>query len=217
MRLLEITGKEGSEEMVFQIKTYSVLLVSSADQFHQSMMNLLPVNDFWPVTTVRNAAEARRSLLENVFDIVIINAPLTDEFGSRFAMDVCAEYNSSVLLFVKNESYEDVSAKVMEFGAFVLSKPASLQVISQTLKLLCAMRERMIKMEEKQISVEEKIAEIRLINHAKWLLIEQKQMTENEAQRYIEKTAMDLRRTKKQIAEELVEKMEKGDKKKQVP
>ena len=194
--------------MVFQIKTYSVLLVSPAEKFNQSLLNLLPVTDFFPVDVVSNAAEARRALLEKSFDIVIINSPLKDEFGSRFACDVCGEYNSSVLIFVKNEMYDDVCSKVMEDGAFVLEKPAPMQMITQTLKMMCAMRERIIRMEQKQITVEDKIAEIRLINHAKWLLIEHRQMNENDAQKYIEKHAMDNRITKKQVAEALIAELE---------
>lgn len=194
--------------MVFQIKTYSVLLVSSAEKFNSSLYNLLPVTDFWPVTTVSNAAEARRALLESSYDLVIINAPLPDEFGSRFATDVCADYNSGVMLLVKNELYEDVNDKVMEYGVAVISKPAPVQLISQSIKMMCTMRERIKKMEEKQVSVEEKISEIRHINHAKWVLIEKKNMTEDEAQKYIEKTAMDSRMSKKQVADNIIKELE---------
>ena len=66
------------------------------------------------------------------------------------------------------------------------------------------MRERMRMAEEKQQTVEDKINEIRLVNHAKWLLIECLSMTEAEAQRYIEKQAMDARISKKEMAESII-------------
>ena len=53
-------------------------------------------------------------------------------------------------------------------------------------------------------TIEEKISEIRLVNHAKWLLIECLSMTEAEAQRYIEKKAMDARISKKEMAESVI-------------
>ena len=59
-------------------------------------------------------------------------------------------------------------------------------------------------MEEKQASVEEKIEEIRLINRAKWLLIECLSMTEADAHRYIEKQSMDLRVSKREVAESII-------------
>ena len=195
--------------MMFQIRTYSVLLVSSSEKFANSVKTLLPVTDYWPVTVVSSSQEARRALLETSYDIVVINAPLKDEFGSKFAIDVCTNSSSGVLLFVRNEQYEDVCDKVMEYGVLVVAKPAAVITISQSMKSLCSMRERMRKMEEKQISVEEKIEEIRIVNHAKWLLIENEHMNENEAQRFIEKTAMDGRISKRKTAEKIIETYEK--------
>ena len=51
---------------------------------------------------------------------------------------------------------------------------------------------------------EEKIDEIRLVNRAKWLLIECLSMTEADAHRYIEKQAMDLRLSKREVAENII-------------
>ena len=46
--------------------------------------------------------------------------------------------------------------------------------------------------------------EIRLINRAKWVLIENRKMSEPDAQHWIEHEAMNGRRTKRDIAEELI-------------
>ena len=55
-------------------------------------------------------------------------------------------------------------------------------------------------METKNLSIEEKMEEIRLVNRAKWILIEQLKMTEAEAHRHIEKQAMDRCTGKRDIA-----------------
>ena len=39
---------------------------------------------------LKDAAGARRELLEQSYDLVLINAPLPDEFGTRLALDVCS-------------------------------------------------------------------------------------------------------------------------------
>jgi response regulator NasT len=167
-------------------------------------MALLPMTDYWPVNTASSVAEARRSLLERNYDIVIINAPLPDDFGSRLAIDVCSDSGAAALIMVKSDIYNDVYSKVMEYGVFTLAKPTSSQLLTHFLKILCTSRERMRRHEEKQQSVEDKIAEIRVINHAKWLLIECLNMTEAEAQRYIEKQAMDNRISKREMAENII-------------
>ena len=190
--------------MVFLERTYSVLVVSASEKFNTTAMTLLPMTDYWPVTTAKSIAEAKRKLLEQSYDIVLINAPLPDDFGMRLAIDTCNNSNAGVLLLVKSELYDDIYAKVVEYGVMTLSKPTSTQMVSQSLRVLCATRERLRKLEERQVSVEEKIEEIRLVNRAKWLLIECLSMTEADAHRYIEKQSMDLRISKREVAENII-------------
>ena len=179
--------------MLFKDHTYSVLIVSGSEKFACSTRSLLPQSDFWPIDTVKNAGEARRSALEVSYDIILINTPLNDEFGSAFAMDICRNTVSSVLLFVKSDMYDEIYSAVMEAGVMVISKPTSTQTVIQSLRMLCAARERLRAIEAKQATVEEKIKEIRIVNKAKWLLIECLNMTEDEAHKYIEKQAMNMR------------------------
>ena len=190
--------------MVFRERTFSVLLVSASQKFIDAMAALLPPADFWPVTTARSAGEARRLLAEEETDLVLINTPLPDEFGKRLASGLCAAGSTGVLLFVKSDLYDDFSSEMMEAGVMVMPKPASAQMVQQTLRLICASRERMRRMEEKWESVEQKIEEIRLVNRAKWLLIECLGMTEPEAHRYIEKQSMDQRISKREVAESVI-------------
>lgn len=191
--------------MVFQERTYSVLVVSASEKFNSNIMALLPMTDYWPVSIVRSVSEAKRKLAEQDCDIVLINAPLPDDFGLRLAIDVCNTSDAGVLMLVKSDLYNDIYSKAVEFGVMTLSKPTSSQMVAQSLRVLCATRERLRKVEERQATVEEKIEEIRLVNRAKWLLIQYLSMTETDAHRYIEKQAMDLRTSKRRVAEDIIQ------------
>ena len=190
--------------MVFQSGTYSVLLVSASEKFNTTAASLLPATDFWPVTIVDSVAQARRILLEEDYDIVLINSPLSDESGVQLAMDVCAGSESGVLLLVKSDLREEIYYKVLPHGVITLGKPTSTEIFSHSLRVLCSVRERLRSRAARQISVEEKIEEIRLINRAKWLLIECLGMTEDEAHRYINKQAMEQRISKRAAAENVI-------------
>ena len=190
--------------MVFQEKTYCVLVVSSTESFGTSMAPLLPPTDYYPVVYARSSAEAQRLLAENSYDIVIINTPLSDDFGLRLASYVSSNTTAGVLLLVKSDRYTETSAKMLSYGVMTLPKPTSSQMLTQTLGVLCATRERLRRMEEKQLSVEQKMEEIRLVNRAKWLLIETLGMSEAESHRYIEKQAMDRCVTRREIAENII-------------
>lgn len=190
--------------MVFQERTYSVLIVTASERFTDSIMPLLPMTDYWPVQTASSVAEARRWLTDTEFDIVLINTPLPDDFGMHLAIDICTGSGAGVLLLVQNDHYNEIYSKVVRYGVITLSKPTNRQMVAQNLRILCATRERIRQMQAKQATVEEKIKEIRLVNRAKWLLIECLNMTEAEAHRYIEKQAMDLRISRREAAENII-------------
>ena len=138
------------------------------------------------------------------YKIVIINAPLPDDFGTSLALDACSDSGAGVLLLVKAEHFPDVNARVGPHGVLTLAKPLSQVILTQSLQLLCGTRQRLRRMEQKTASLEEKMQEIRMVNHAKWLLIEQLKMTEQQAHRYIEKQAMDRCVTKRTVAESIL-------------
>ena len=190
--------------MVFKEYTYSVLIVSSSEKFYRQILPMLPENEFEPKVFVQNSDEARRLLSDRDFDIVLINAPLNDDFGSKLASDIAADSKSGVLMFVKNDIYEEVTAKVIDSGVFTLSKPAASSTVSQVLNIMYAMQERFKLLGKKTVSLEEKMEEIRLVNRAKWILIKNVNLSEDEAHRLIEKQSMDQRKSKREIAEGII-------------
>ena len=197
--------------MIFQERTYAVLIVSASEQFDTQMRALLPGTDYYPVHSAASVGQARRMLLETDYDLVLILTPLKDDFGSQLAVDICADSSAGTLLFVKSELFDGVSAKVAEYGVMLLPMPTSSPMVSQSLRMLCAQRERLRRMEAKQQSVEDKIEEIRLVNKAKWLLIEKRGFGEEQAQHFVEKQSMDQRITKRQAAEDIIRSCGKSD------
>lgn len=185
-------------------RSYSVLSVAAAEKFHTSLRELLPSGRYDPVHSAFDAAEARRRILESRYDIIVISAPLRDEFGTHLAQHFAENSGAGILLLVKPEYYSDVSAQVTPLGVLTLAKPTSPQLMLQCMELLCGTRERLRRMEQKSASIEDKMAEIRLVNRAKWVLIEKQGMSEQDAHRYIEKQAMDRCVSKRVIAEEIL-------------
>ena len=180
------------------------MLVSASEKFNTVTLPLLPSTDYWPVTVAKSIAEARRRLVNDSFDLILVNAPLPDDMGVDFAAEACAESDAGVLLLVRSELYEDAYCKALPAGVVTLPKPIGMQVLSQSLRVLCAMRERLRGMRKHQATVDEKIEELRLVNRAKWLLIECLHMTEQDAHRYITRQAMEQRTGKKEIAESII-------------
>ena len=184
-----------------------VLIVSESDTFFDNISSILPREQFFPIIHPKNGGEARRQLLENDANLLLIDCPLTDEHGVMFAENF-SDSNMGILLLVNADMYDEVCSKVEEQGIVTLPKPNSPQMFYMAVKMLASMTFRLEKLEEKNRSLQEKMADIRTVNKAKWLLIENKKMTESEAHHYIEKKSMDERLSRREAAERIIEKLE---------
>jgi len=185
-------------------RVYSVMIVSASESFNDALSAMLPDSKYSPIIFVSNIGAAKRAIAERAFDFVIINSPLPDDVGTRFAIDTGNSKETVVLLMVRAELQEEIYDKVAEHGVFVLSKPTSKPIITTALSWLSSAREKLRKTEKKTLSIEEKMEEIRIVNRAKWLLISELKMDEPGAHRYIEKQAMDRCVSKIVVAEEII-------------
>ena len=190
--------------MLFCTETYSVLVVSSQPKFNEAIAPMLPPSEYYPVCFTGNIAAARREMLSRSYDLVIINAPLPDDPGTRFAIDTSNRVDTVVLLLLRAENYEDVNERVTSHGVFTLQVPVPAGTLRQGLKWMVSARERLRRMETKNLTVEEKMEEIRTINRAKCLLISELKMTEPDAHRLIEKQAMDRCLPKIEVAKNII-------------
>ncbi len=190
--------------MDFKERVYSVLTVSETERFQSSLSSLLPENVFSPVVCVKDAASAKRAMLERDFDLVIINDTRSDDRAVKLAVDVCTEKSSVAILAVRRETYAEIYAKVVDFGVFALPVPSSPQTVLQALDWAKATRERLRRYEKTALTVQQKMEEIRAVNRAKWLLIDVLKMTETDAHRYIEKQAMDRCVSKLEVAKGII-------------
>ncbi|MBQ0071681.1 MAG: response regulator [Spirochaetales bacterium] len=181
-------------------RVYSTLVVNASPQFGSIMTSLLTESTYYPLKFVSSVAEARRAVLIRKYDIIIVNAPLPDEFGVNFALDMTREGEAVVLVMVPAVQAMEVEAKLRYSGVFSLKKPLSLPAVSQSLAWIRTASDRMHRVQAGKATVEEKMEEIRLVNKAKWVLIENLNMTEEEAHRYISKQAMDKCVSKREIA-----------------
>ena len=189
--------------MVTGKRKYRVLVAGANDKLGESIAALLPKNEYEPPVFAASVGEIRRLALESTMDLVVLNTPLKVEVGTRLALDL-ADYNIAVLLMVQGDVFDQVCYKVEDYGVLTLAKPVSRQSFYTAVKLLTAMRAKMLRMEKKNQALQEKMQDIRTINRAKWLLITNLQMTEDEAHYHIEKKAMNSRLSRREAAEEII-------------
>ncbi len=197
--------------MAMQKEQLRVLVISKSKQMTDLLVETLPGVQYRPIVSAASVGEAKRMLVTNGFDLLIINTPLEDDFGIQTALDISAEQTIGILLLVKAEIFDQVTYKVEENGIITLPKPTSKQTIYSTIKMMSAMRYKIKAMEKETMNLKGKMDEIRIITRAKWILVDQLNMTEPQAHRHIEKQAMDRCMKKATIAENIIRTYERQD------
>ena len=183
---------------------YSVLIVSSSEQFNITVKKVLPDRRFDVIEIRKSASSARRELLVREYDLVVVNAPLTDGMGNEFVMDVVEKHSSGVILAVPTEVYASVNDHLIEYGVMTLPKPLKLAELERMIRLSIALNDRLRKVQVKLRTLNEKMEELKIVSRAKIVLVE-RGMSEAEAHDYIIREAMNKGLTKRQVAEDIVD------------
>ncbi len=183
--------------------TNRILVISSTvkgRQLLQEMLDAIPGE----LTFAQSGAEARRLLPEGDFGLVIINSPLTDEFGHDLALDVAANTAAGILLLIRADLLDDVCERVETSGVLCLSKPMAQSSLLHMAKIALAAHTRLNHMLLEKRALERRLEQLRLVDRAKFALMEHAAMTETQAHRYLVKQAMDLRTTKEAVANQVL-------------
>ena len=159
-------------------------------------------------TAVSTCGQARRTMLEREFELVIVNSPLKDESGEELARQIALQDCGQVILVVRAEHYGTVISECENDGVLVVEKPVNKGVLWSALKLARAASNRMLRLRTENQQLKQRVEDIRLADKAKRLLMLYLHMSEQEAHRYIEKQAMDLRLPKRTVAEGVIKSYE---------
>lgn len=179
----------------------NVLVVSSLEKNAAFFTEMLHGISCHKIVAVQTCSEARRLLLEQTFELAIINAPLRDESGEDLAMHISSTYASQVILVVREEHCEEITAIVEDCGVITVAKPLSRTLFSSALRFAKASESKLRLMQTKNNQLTKKIQDIRIVDRAKCILISHLNMSEPEAHAYIERQAMDTRVAKRVVAE----------------
>lgn len=182
----------------------SILVVSSTIKFYNSILPLLKKNGNGEDLHALTVTDAKRILMTNNISAIIINCPLKDEYGLDFATELSSKQNYAVLVFVNSEFLEKAKEKCQQTSVLLLGKPTSAEIISNTLPLLLGLAKKLKSILRESPENKDKTEQLKLQGHAKLILISSFGMSEEQAHKYIEKRAMEFRKTKSEIAKSII-------------
>lgn len=186
------------------LHTVRALLVSSSEAQIQRISALLTRARIVPFDHAGSARQALEQFDAGGIDGVLIAEPIAGSSGRELALQLKKRRCMAVLLLAAPEHADADAALLEQSGVLVLPNDAPESLIVQTIRLLTAVRIQLEQMQHKTEKLEAKVADIRIINRAKLLLVQHLQMTETEAHKYIEKQAMDTSMRRRTIAENII-------------
>ena len=183
-----------------EAESHSVLLVSRDNKIVTQISAFL-VAPLFELTTTSDFNEARRLATERSFNIIIADSG--DGYDTDFAINVADSY-STILLLVPNEHFDEISYRVEGYGILTITKPFEPFYFYNMVKIAIAVQYKVQVLSSQTTKLKVKMEEIKQVNRAKMLLMQNMKMTEQEAHRYIEKEAMDRGMKKTAISEEII-------------
>ena len=186
----------------------NVLVISSNKSASEALVSFLRDSFRCTPKLVESAYQAKTYLDSNpAVELTVINSPLMDESGFELAEYIIEKTAANCIFMIKDENAEKVSDKAEKIGIIVVGKPFSRTLLYQLVKTIDIAVNRSLKLYSENLRLEKKISEIQTIDKAKFMLMQYKGMTEEEAHAYVEQYAMNKRKKKSIAALAIIDKL----------
>lgn len=186
----------------------NILIISSNSAAADSLTGFIRDSFNCKVCVADSAQQARGIISGNrSWELIVINTPLRDENGLSLAEYAAEATAASCIMLVKADVYEKLSPSADKSDVILVSKPFSKQLLYQVIKAVDSAMRRSYALYEETVRLERKIDEIKLVDKAKFKLMQYRGMTEEEAHSYLEQYAMKNRKKKTVAASEIIDKI----------
>ena len=185
-----------------------ILVVSSNKSVSETLAAFFRESFRCTPKLAESAYQAKNYIESEVsIELVMINSPLMDESGLELAEYITENTSANCVLLIKSEVAEKISDRAEKGNIIVVGKTFNRTLLYQIVKTIEIAVNRSLKLYHDNLRLEEKIAEIQSIDKAKFMLMEYKEMTEEEAHAYLEQYAMNKRKKKSLAALSIIDKL----------
>ena len=175
------------------------LIVSGTQKIRTEIADIVKSSGSYDVAYAPSVSAAFDETNKDRYDLVIINSDSTEQ--ARATASAIAKRDYGGVIFLENASaYEKTHGRLSPLGIVVVAKPLSRTSLMTAVQTVHAANIRVAELKEVNKSLEQQLKDLKLIDRAKIALITHFGYSEDEAHKYIEKQAMNLRTTKREVA-----------------
>ena len=182
----------------------SVLTVSADKELFGRIKGLLV--SLYPDIDIRLAlccSDGCDAVLAAEYDLVVIDGSMSSA-AEGLALKAVRKTSAGCILLTGAEQADALADKLEDMGVLVLPKSADAALLRRAVKLIAASRSRIKGYVKENLKLHRRLDEIKAVNRAKLVLMQYLKFSEEQAHRYIEKQAMDLRMTRYEIAMKII-------------
>ena len=140
-------------------RTSNSILIVTAGRNSFDVIKGAVRSGFSPVLYAESMAAAKQLTARENIDIIIVNTPLKDEFGTESLLDIVAQKPVSAMEIIKGDVYEQVSHKVNGSGIFVVTRPITSRGLYESVRLLTTMHGKLSELAAENRKLREQKAE----------------------------------------------------------
>lgn len=124
---------------------------------------------------------------------------------AKHTFDACSQLDSGFIYIAGEKCTEDELEPLRTLGVHVMRSPISKTALWHDVKICACVPKRVAAMKNENSLLISRLAEEKIINRAKLVLMEYLKLSEQQSHRYIEKQAMNLQITRAEVASRVLE------------
>ena len=188
----------------------AILVIAAKPRIQSSVRSALTAK-YGRVLTAETVQEARRAVEREKIALMVIFSPLKDEEEIPRLFDMADRRGIAAGYIVGREIYGETAYRLEGRNVFVVAYPLQMDQVLQIVSFLHQVQRRFWLVLSEQERLQRQVQDIQIVCRVKCLLVEKREMTEEEAHHFIEQEAMNTGLSKREAALKILKELQREE------
>ena len=188
----------------------AILVIAAKPRIQSSVRSALTAK-YGRVLTAETVQEARRAVEREKIALMVIFSPLKDEEEITRLFDMADRRGIAAGYIVGREIYGETAYRLEGRNVFVVAYPLQMDQVLQLVSFLHQVQKRFWLVLSEQERLQRQVQDIQIVCRVKCLLVEKREMTEEEAHHFIEQEAMNTGLSKREAALKILKELQQEE------
>ena len=188
----------------------AILVIAAKPRIQSSVRSALTAK-YGRVLTAETVQEARRAVEREKIALMVIFSPLKDEEEIPRLFDMADRRGIAAGYIVGREIYGETAYRLEGRNVFVVAYPLQMDQVLQLVSFLHQVQRRFWLVLSEQERLQRQVQDIQIVCRVKCMLVEKREMTEEEAHHFIEQEAMNTGLSKREAALKILKELKQEE------